>query len=145
MNSILGIPGLKRIDHIGVAVFELDVAIDWYTSFLGAKLVNRETNKEQMVEEATLELNGSSFQIISPIEELSPITKFLKTKGQGIQQIAFEVSNLDIAVSYALENNVRVIFEDSKIGTNGSRINFLHPKDCFGILIELVELNIGLE
>jgi methylmalonyl-CoA/ethylmalonyl-CoA epimerase len=144
LNTILGIPGLKRIDHIGVAVFELDVAIDWYISFLGAKLINRETNKELMVEEATLELNGSSFQMISPIEELSPITKFLKTKGQGIQQIAFEVSNLDIAVSYALANNVRVIFEDSKIGTNGCRINFLHPKDCFGILIELVELNIEL-
>ena len=145
MNKILGLPGLKKLDHIGIAVFNLDAAVDWHTRFLGAKLVNRETNKEQMVEEATLELNGSSFQLITPIGELSPITKFLKTKGQGIQQIAFEVSNLDIAVRYALENNVRVIFKGPKIGANGSRINFLHPKDCYGVLIELVELNIGVE
>jgi methylmalonyl-CoA/ethylmalonyl-CoA epimerase len=135
-------PGLMKVDHIGIAVFDLSAAIDWYTKFLGAKLVNRETNSEQMVEEATLCLNETNFQLITPIGELSPITKFLTTRGQGIQQIAFEVSNLDNAVSYALENNVRVIFEESKNGTNGSRINFLHPKDCLGILIELVELEI---
>jgi len=140
MNQMLGMPGIIRIDHIGIAVFDLDAAIDWYKRFLGAKLVNRETNTEQMVEEATLSLNESRFQLITPIGELSPITKFLKTRGQGLQQIAFEVSNLDDAVSYALDNQVRVIFDEPKIGTKDSKINFLHPKDCFGVLIELVEL-----
>lgn len=139
MNEIVGMPGLMRIDHVGVAVFDLDAAIKWHTNFLGAKLKYREINSEQMVEEATLILNELSIQLITPIGELSPITKFLTNRGQGIQQIAFEVSNLDIAVAYALENSVRVIFKESKIGTNGSRINFLHPKDCFGVLIELVE------
>ena len=133
-------PGLIKIDHIGVAVFDLDEAIEWYTKFLGAKVINRESNPEQMVEEATLNLKKSTLQLVSPLGELGPISKFLKTRGQGLQQIAFEVSNLETAISYALENNVRVIFEESKIGTNGSRINFLHPKDCFGVLIELVEL-----
>jgi methylmalonyl-CoA/ethylmalonyl-CoA epimerase len=85
-------------------------------------------------------LNESRFQLITPIGELSPITKFLKTRGQGLQQIAFEVSNLDDAVSYALNNQVRVIFDEPKIGAKDSKINFLHPKDCFGVLIELVEL-----
>ena len=140
MNQLLGMPGIIRIDHIGIAVFDLDAAIDWYTRFLGAKLVNRETNTEQMVEEATISLNNSRFQLITPIGELSPIAKFLKTRGQGLQQIAFEVSNLDDAVSYALDNQVRVIFDEPKIGTKDSKINFLHPKDCFGVLIELVEL-----
>lgn len=135
-----GMPGLIKIDHIGVAVFDLDAAIDWYTRFLGAKLLQRETNREQMVEEALLDLEGSTFQLITPIGELSPIIKFLSTKGQGMQQIAFKVSNLNTAVDYARENNVRVIFKESKNGTNGSKINFLHPKDCFGVLIELVEL-----
>ena len=140
MNQLLGMPGIIRIDHIGIAVFDLDAAIDWHTRFLGAKLVIRETNKEQMVEEAILSLNESRLQLITPIGELSPITKFLKTRGQGLQQIAFEVSNLGEAVSYARDNQVRVIFDEPKIGTKGTKINFLHPKDCFGVLIELVEL-----
>jgi len=142
MNQMLGMPGIIRIDHIGIAVFDLDAAIDWYTRFLGAKLVNRETNTEQMVDEATLSLNESRFQLITPIGELSPITKFLKTRGQGLQQIAFQVSDLDIAVRYAIDNNIRVIFQTPKMGTKNSKINFLHPKDCFGVLIELVEIRL---
>ena len=77
MNQLFGMPGIIRIDHIGIAVFDLDAAIDWYTRFLGAKLVIRETNKEQMVEEAILSLNESRLQLITPIGELSPITKFM--------------------------------------------------------------------
>lgn len=140
MNKVFGMPGIVRIDHVGIAVYDLDAAIDWYTKFLGAKLISREKNREQLVEEATLCLNESSIQLLTPLSELSPIKKFLENRGQGIQQIAFEVSDLDIAVDYALRNNVRVIFLESKIGTNGCRINFLHPKDCLGVLIELVEL-----
>lgn len=140
MNKAFGMPGIVRIDHVGVAVYDLDAAIDWYTKFLGAKFISREKNREQLVEEATLCLNESSIQLLTPLGELSPIEKFLENRGQGIQQIAFEVSDLDIAVDFALRNNVRVIFPESKIGTNGCRINFLHPKDCLGVLIELVEL-----
>ena len=140
MNQMFGMPGIVRIDHVGIAVYDLDAAIEWYTKFLGAKLKSREINSEQMIEEATLSLNESTFQLLTPSAQLSPITKFLENRGQGIQQIAFEVSDLDIAINYALGNNVRVIFPESKNGTNGSRINFLHPKDCFGVLIELVEL-----
>jgi methylmalonyl-CoA/ethylmalonyl-CoA epimerase len=142
MNQLLGMPGIIGIDHVGIAVFDLDAGIEWYTKFLGAKLISREINREQMVEEATINLNKSSIQLITPISELSPISKFLSSRGEGIQQIAFQVADLDTAVDYALRNNVRVIFTESKIGTNGSRINFLHPKDCLGVLIELVELRI---
>jgi methylmalonyl-CoA/ethylmalonyl-CoA epimerase len=139
MNQIFGMPGIIRIDHVGIAVYDLDAAIEWYTKFLGAKLKSREINTEQMVEEATLGLNDSSIQLLTPFGELSPITKFLENRGQGIQQIAFAVTDLDIAIDYALSHNVRVIFPESKKGTNGYRINFLHPKDCLGVLIELVE------
>jgi len=139
MNQILGMPGIVRLDHVGIAVYHLDAAIDWYTNFLGAKLISREKNRDQMVEEATLALGGSSIQLLSPLGDLSPISKFLENRGQGIQQIAFAVSDLDIAIDYAQRNNVRVIFPESRIGTNGCRINFLHPKDCLGVLIELVE------
>jgi methylmalonyl-CoA/ethylmalonyl-CoA epimerase len=139
MMRIIGMPGVIRVDHIGIAVFDLDAGVDWYQRFLGASLIGREINLEQMVEEATLDLKGTTFQLIKPIGELSPVNKFLETRGEGLQQIALEVSNLDNSVDFALENHIRVIFEKSKNGTNGSRINFLHPKDCFGVLIELVE------
>jgi methylmalonyl-CoA/ethylmalonyl-CoA epimerase len=123
MMRIIGMPGVIRVDHIGIAVFDLDAGVDWYQRFLGA----------------SLDLKGTTFQLIKPIGELSPVNKFLETRGEGLQQIALEVSNLDKSVDFALENHIRVIFEKSKNGTNGSRINFLHPKDCFGVLIELVE------
>ena len=140
MKSLYGMPGIIRVDHIGVAVKDLDAAINWYSSFLGGVLLSREINTEQMIEEATLELGGTHFQIISPSGDLSPIKKFLSTRGEGIQQIAFQVANLESAIMYANEMGVHVVFDSPKIGTGGSRINFLHPRDCFGVLIELVEL-----
>jgi len=140
MTNLKGMPGLVKIDHIGIAVFDLDAAIGWHKEVLGAKLVSRETNHEQMIEEATLQVLESSFQLITPIGELSPVTKFLNSKGQGMQQIAFRVTNLVAATNFASELGVRVIFDTPRKGTGKSLINFLHPKDCFGVLIELVEI-----
>ncbi len=139
MLNVSGIPGLIKIDHIGIAVFDLNDAIKWYSDFLGAKLLSRESNLDQMIEEATLELVGSQFQLIMPINELSTVTKFLNSRGQGLQQIALQVSNLEIAVEYAIQNGVRAIFDTSREGSGKTLINFLHPKDCFGVLIELVQ------
>ncbi len=133
-------PGIIRVDHIGVAVFDLNAAIDWYTSFMGAELVSRETNREQMIEEAILILANSRLQLITPLDKLSTVSKFLELRGQGMQQIAFQVANLESAINYAREQGVRVIYEESRMGTDRSLINFLHPKDCFGVLIELVEI-----
>jgi methylmalonyl-CoA/ethylmalonyl-CoA epimerase len=134
-------PGLVSIDHIGIAVHDLDKAIEWYSEFFGAILLNREFNDDQMIEEATLEVGGSNFQIITPKGELSPVKKFLTSRGQGLQQIAFQVTNLESATNFSVKMGVRVIFDSAKVGAGGSKINFLHPKDCFGVLIELVELH----
>lgn len=139
MNKINGMPGLLKIDHIGVAVYDLDAAIEWYTKFFGAKLASREINKEQMVEEANLVLGEFVFQLLMPINELSKIRKFLESRGPGLQQVAIQVENLNEAVKYAIDNRIRVIYDTPKSGTGNSQINFLHPKDCFGVLIELIE------
>ena len=139
MNKIIGMPGLIRIDHIGIAVYDLDAAIEWYTKFLGAKMTFREINREQMVEEANLILGEFVFQLLMPTNELSKIRKFLESRGPGLQQVAIQVTNLDEAVKYALDNHVRVIYDTPRRGTGNSQINFLHPKDCFGVLIELIE------
>jgi methylmalonyl-CoA/ethylmalonyl-CoA epimerase len=141
MNQMFGMPGVIRIDHVGIAVYDLDAAIDWYTRFFGAKLKSREMNREQMVEEAILNLSDSSIQLLTPLGELSSISNFLKNRGQGLQQIAIQVANLEVAVRFAKEQGINVVFDTPRTGTGGSSINFLHPKDCFGVLIELVELN----
>lgn len=134
-----GMPGIIRMDHVGIAVYDLDVAIEWYTNFLGAKLMSREENKEQMVEEANLILGAVVFQLLMPINELSKIKKFLESRGPGLQQVAFQVKSLDEATKYALNNSIRVIYDTPQIGNGNSQINFLHPKDCYGVLIELIE------
>jgi methylmalonyl-CoA/ethylmalonyl-CoA epimerase len=139
MNQVFGMPGIIRMDHIGIAVYDLDIAIQWYTNFLGAELISREINKEQMVEEANLTLGAVVFQLLMPINELSKIKKFLESRGPGLQQVAFQVKNLDEATKYARNNSVRVIYDTPQIGNGNSRINFLHPKDCYGVLIELIE------
>jgi methylmalonyl-CoA/ethylmalonyl-CoA epimerase len=139
MKSLTGMPGLIGIDHIGIAVFDLDKAIEWYMSTLGANVICREVNDEQMIEEATLKIGNSHIQLITPKDESSIVRKFLSSRGQGLQQMAFQVSNLEIAMQFAVDHQIRVVFKSPRIGTAGSKINFLHPKDCFGVLIELVE------
>jgi methylmalonyl-CoA/ethylmalonyl-CoA epimerase len=132
-------PGILRIDHIGIVVSDLDEAIKWHTNFFGATLISREINRKQMLEEANLLLGDFVFQFMTPISELSPIAKFLEKRGPGIQQIALQVEDIEIATEYARNNGVRVLYETWQVGTNNSKINFLHPKDCGGVLIELVE------
>jgi methylmalonyl-CoA/ethylmalonyl-CoA epimerase len=139
MNQILGMPGIIRIDHIGIAVFDLEESINWYESFFGCELISREKNLEQKVEEALLEFADSNIQLLTPIGDNSPIAKFLEKRGQGIQQIAIQISDIQAASDFVRSKGVRLLFEDSQMGANGSKINFLHPKDCGGVLFELVE------
>ena len=139
MNKVFGMPGVIRIDHVGIAVLDLDESIDWYENFLGCNFVSREINLEQKIEEAILELKGFHFQLLTPISELSPIAKFIDKKGPGIQQLALQVEDIEIATGFARKNGVRVLYNNWKAGTNNSKINFLHPKDCGGVLVELVE------
>ena len=139
MNQVIGMPGIIGIDHVGIAVYDLDDSIKWYESFFGCNFVSREINLEQNVEEAILELKEFNIQLLTPINELSPIAKFLDKRGPGIQQLALQVEDIEVATEYARKNGVRVLFSKWQVGTNNSKINFLHPKDCDGVLIELVE------
>jgi methylmalonyl-CoA/ethylmalonyl-CoA epimerase len=133
------IPGIQGIDHIGIAVNSLENSIKFYEEVLGASLVHTEVNEEQNISEAMLNLHGQIIQLLAPLSKQGAIHEFLIKHGEGVQQLALKVANLDDACIAARNNGITVIFPQHKRGTSNSRINFLHPKDCGGVLLELVE------
>jgi methylmalonyl-CoA/ethylmalonyl-CoA epimerase len=129
------------IDHVGVAVSDLDAAIDFYRDTYGMTLAHEETNEEQGVREAMMAVgsSGSCIQLLAPLTPQSTIAKFLERSGPGIQQIAYRVADLDAVSKTLRERGLRLLFEDPRRGTANCRMNFIHPKDAGGILVELVE------
>jgi methylmalonyl-CoA/ethylmalonyl-CoA epimerase len=135
--------GLRRLDHVGVAVPDLAAAIAFYERVFGMRCVHQETNEEQGVREAMLAVGpepGSGYvQLLAPLRPDSPVGKFLDRHGPGVQQVAYTVDDLDAVSSRLREQGVRLLYEAPRRGTAGSRINFVHPKDAGGVLVELVE------
>lgn len=140
-----------RIDHVGIAVVDLEMAKDFYATAFDLHVVHEEANEEQGVREAMLQVGDgeSMLQLLAPLRPDSPIARFLDRKGPGIQHIAYTVEDLDTVCSTLRTAGRRLLFDHPRRGTAGSRINFLHPKDGGGVLIELVERwetgGIGLE
>lgn len=135
---------LTRIDHVGIAVADLDEGIAFYERVFGLRCVHIETNEAQGVREAMLavgpEGNGSAMiQLLAPLTPESTIAKFLDRSGPGIQQMAYTVDDLDATCAQLRAEGVRLLYDDARPGTAGSRINFVHPKDAGGVLVELVE------
>jgi methylmalonyl-CoA/ethylmalonyl-CoA epimerase len=131
------------IDHVGVAVPDLDEAIAFYRDTLGMEVLHEETNEEQGVREAMIGVgdSGSCIQLLAPLDETSTIAKFLDRSGPGMQQLAYRVTDVEAVATVLRERGVRTLYDAPKRGTAGSRVNFLHPKDCGGVLVELVEPN----
>ena len=132
------------VDHVGIAVADLDAAIAWDHDHLGMIVVHEEVNTEQGVREAMLSVRGApvggaQVQLMAPLDETSPIAKFLDKRGPGIQQLAYRVSDLDALSERLREKGVQLLYEVPRRGTADSRINFIHPRDTGGVLIELVE------
>src|SRR6266536_1194120 len=136
-------PGLLRIDHVGVAVPDLDEAVEFYERVFGMRCVHVETNEEQGVREAMLAIgpsgDGGMIQLLAPLSPASTIAKFLDRSGPGVQQVAYTVADVDAACAALRERGVRLLYEVPRRGTAGSRVNFVHPKDAGGVLVELVE------
>jgi methylmalonyl-CoA/ethylmalonyl-CoA epimerase len=132
---------VTAIDHVGLAVTDLDVAVEFYARAFGMEKIHEEINEEQGVREAMLAVgdSGSCIQLLAPLREDSPIGKFLARNGEGIQQMALRVTDIDLAADTLRAAGVRVLYDQPKRGTAGSRVNFCHPKDCGGVLMELVE------
>ena len=129
------------IDHVGIAVRDLDAAIELYETTFGMKLVHQETNEEQGVREAMIAVgdSGSCIQLLAPLTEESTIAKFLDRSGPGVQQMAYRVTDVEAVSAILRERGVRLLYDAPRRGTSDSRINFIHPKDAGGVLVELVE------
>ena len=129
------------IDHVGVAVSDLDEAIAYYRDVLGMPLVHEEENTDQGVREAMMAIgdSGSCVQLLAPLTDESPIAKFLDRCGPGLQQVAFRVTDIDAVSATLRERGVELLYDEARKGTAGARINFVHPKDAGGVLVELVE------
>ncbi len=129
------------IDHVGVAVPDLDEAIALYRDSFGMEVQHQETNEEQGVREAMVAVgdSGSCIQLLAPIDETSTIAKFLDRSGPGLQQLAYRVTDVEQVSAILRERGIRLLYDAPKRGTADSRINFIHPKDAGGVLVELVQ------
>ena len=132
------------IDHVGVAVPDLEAAKEFYRSTFGMEVVHEEVNEEQGVREAMLRAPGTAgtetqIQLLAPLRDDSAIGKFLAKSGPGLQQLAYRVSDVDAAAAALREQGLRLLYEEAKRGTSNSRVNFIHPRDAGGVLVELVE------
>ena len=132
------------IDHVGLAVPDLDEAIKFHSEVFGWRELHREVNEEQGVAEAMMGTGeqgpeNAQIQLLAPLNENSTIAKFIGRSGPGMQQLAYRVRDLDAVSATLRERGVRLLYPEAKRGTAGSRINFCHPKDTGGVLLELVE------
>lgn len=129
------------IDHVGVAVRDLDEAIAFYRDTYGMTLAHQEVNEEQGVREAMMAVGGSGshIQLLAPLSPESTIAKFLDRTGPGVQQVAYRVEDVQAVSQVLRERGLRLLYDEPRRGTSNSRVNFIHPKDAGGILVELVQ------
>jgi len=132
---------ILAIDHVGIAVADLDAAVELYEKAYGMTCVHTEVNEEQGVREAMMAVgdSGSYVQLLSPLSPDTTIGKFLDKNGPGIQQMAYRTDDV-VALGERLKaQGMRLLYEQPKTGTAGSRVNFVHPKSAGGVLVELVQ------
>ena len=134
---------ITAVDHVGIAVADLGAAIAWYADTLGLVATHEETNEEQGVREAMLsapgDAGGAAVQLLAPLRPDSAIGRFLDRSGPGIQQLAYRVEDIDATSAALRAKGVRLLYDAPRRGTSGSRVNFIHPKDAGGVLVELVQ------
>ncbi|HEX4703151.1 MAG TPA: methylmalonyl-CoA epimerase [Pseudonocardiaceae bacterium] len=135
---------VTAIDHVGIAVPDLDAAIEYYRAMFGLEVTHQEVNEEQGVREAMVRApgdtgSGTAVQLLAPLGPDSTIARFIDQFGPGLQQLAYRVSDVDAATAALRAHGLRVLYPEARRGTANSRVNFVHPKDAGGVLIELVE------
>ena len=130
---------LTEIDHVAIAVRDLDAAIEWYASNFGATVAHREIVASDGVEEALLKVADSYIQLLTPTTESSPVAKYLEQRGEGIHHVGYRVADAASALATLKTNGARVIDEQPRPGSRGTTVAFVHPKAAFGTLIELVQ------
>ncbi len=134
---------LLNLDHVGIAVTDLDEAINGYRERYGAVPLYREVVEAQGVEEAMIPVGGSFIQLLEPLATDTPVGRFLERRGEGLHHVAYMVASITTALEHLKGQGARLIDESPRIGGRGAQIAFVHPDDLGGTLIELVELANG--
>jgi methylmalonyl-CoA/ethylmalonyl-CoA epimerase len=132
-------PMLTEIDHVAIAVNDLEAAIAWYQDVLGATVDHRERVDSDGVEEALLKVADSYIQLLTPTRDDSPVAKYLANKGEGLHHVGYRVADCAVALQSVKNAGGRVIDEAPRPGSRGTTVAFVHPKTSFGTLIELVQ------
>jgi methylmalonyl-CoA/ethylmalonyl-CoA epimerase len=130
---------LTRIDHVGIAVRDLDRAVELYERRLGVRVTAREKVVTEGVEVAMIPLGESRVELLSPLGADSPLTKFLEQRGEALHHVAYHTADVDAALTVARSAGAEVATDRSRPGAHGTRIGFIHPKSLCGVLTELVQ------
>lgn len=128
-----------NLDHVGIAVRDLEAALEGYRNRYGVEPSHREVVESQGVEEALLPLGGSFIQLLLPLTPESPVGRFLEKRGEGLHHVAYAVLDIEESLAHLRQAGARLIDEVPRFGSRGARIAFVHPADLAGTLIELVE------
>lgn len=128
-----------NLDHVGIAVRDLESAIAAYGDKYGVEPLHREVVESQGVEEALLPIGGSFVQLLQPVDSNSPVARFLEKRGEGLHHVAYAVLDIDAALAHLRTGGAKLIDETPRVGGRGARIAFVHPADLAGTLMELVE------
>jgi methylmalonyl-CoA epimerase len=130
---------LTEIDHVAIAVHDIEAAITWYAETFGATVEHREDVASDGVYEALLNVSDSYIQLLTPTRDDSPVAKYLEKKGEGLHHVAYRVADCAVALEAVKAAGGRVIDEHPRPGSRGTMVAFIHPKTSFSTLIELVE------
>jgi len=130
---------LTEIDHVAIAVNDLDAAVGWYQEVFGATVEHRERVEKDGVDEALLRVADSYVQLLTPFRDESPVAKYLAAKGEGLHHVGYRVADCAVALQAVKDAGGRVIDEAPRPGSRGTTVAFVHPKTSFGTLIELVQ------
>jgi methylmalonyl-CoA epimerase len=130
---------LLNVDHVAVAVADLDDAVDRHRRLYGVEPSSREVVESQGVEEAMIPVGGSHLQLLAPLGPDTPVGRFLERRGEGLHHIAYAVADIDAALEHLRAEGADLVDEEPRIGGGGKRIAFVHPRSFGGTLVELVE------
>lgn len=130
---------MKNIDHIGIAVKNIDESLDYYIHTLGLTLLAIEEVESQKVRVAFIDAGNAKLELLEPMDEDGPIAKFIEKRGEGIHHIAFGVTDIRTRMVELREKGVQLLSDEPKTGAGGAEVAFLHPKSSFGVLYELCE------
>ncbi len=130
-----------KLDHIGIAVKNLDEVASFYEDVLGIKVHDTEVVEDQKVKVAFLPIGDTELELLESTHDDGPIARYIDKKGEGVQHLAFKVEDIDYSISYMMDKGYRMIDESPRYGAGGARIAFMHPKGTKGVLVELCERN----